>query len=246
MIRIPSSLLRKTWRILNSYGIVRLSAELVLRRNVLIYAYAAGDIAYADYWLKEEIQGYLPNTTIQDGFEVYESLLNQYYDEMTPISSRRPYMVGPGNHEANCMCNYHVIEPYSANLVIGDNGGTKDKAHNITYDVSICVPGQTNFTGFINHFRMPGAESKGLGNFWYSFDNGMVHYIQLDTETDLGHGIVAPDEPGGSEGEDSGPFDSLKNAQTNWLQADLVAVNRSKTPWIVVGQYFTSTLSASG
>ena len=63
---------------------------------------AAGDIAYADYWLKEEIQGFLPNTTIADGYKVYESLLNQYYDEMSAITSKKPYMVGPGNHEANC------------------------------------------------------------------------------------------------------------------------------------------------
>lgn len=63
----------------------------------------AGDIAYADYWLKEEIQGFLPNTTIEDGAKVYESLLNQYYDEVSAISARKPYMVGPGNHEANCM-----------------------------------------------------------------------------------------------------------------------------------------------
>lgn len=119
------------------------------------------------------------------------------------------------------------------NNIPGDNGGTHG------YTVSICVPGQTNFTGYINHFRMPSPESKGFGNFWYSFDNGMVHYVQLDTETDLGHGIVAPDEPGGSEGEDAGPFDPIKNAQTNWLQADLAAVDRSKTPWIVVGQYIS-------
>jgi len=64
--------------------------------------FLAGDIAYADYWLKEEIQGHIPNTSVADGFHVYESLLNQYYDEMTPITSQKPYMVGPGNHEANC------------------------------------------------------------------------------------------------------------------------------------------------
>jgi len=56
----------------------------------------AADITYADYWLKEEIQGFLPNTTIADGFKVYESLLNQFYDKMTPITSQKPYMVGPG------------------------------------------------------------------------------------------------------------------------------------------------------
>ncbi|EEA23634.1 hypothetical protein TMatcc_002510 [Talaromyces marneffei ATCC 18224] len=187
-----------------------------------------GDIAYADYWLKEEIQGYLPNTTISDGYKVYESLLNHYYDEITPLTSVKPYMVGPGNHEANC-----------------DNGGTTDKSHNISYTVDICVPGQTNFTGYINHFRMPSPQSGGLGNFWYSFDHGMVHYIQLDTETDLGHGFISPDEPGGPESENSGPFSTLRDAQTNWLQKDLADVDRKKTPWVVVSGHRPWYVSAS-
>jgi hypothetical protein len=72
-------------------------------------------------------------------------------------------VVGPGNHEANC-----------------DNGGTSG------YHVSICVPGQTNFIGYRNHFRMPSSESGGVENFWYSFDFGMTHYVQFNTETDLG------------------------------------------------------------
>lgn len=62
----------------------------------------------------------------------------------------------------------------------------------------------------------------------------MAHFIQLDTETDLGHGFISPDEPGGSENEDSGPFGSYLNAQTDWLAADLAAVDRSKTPWVIV------------
>lgn len=86
-----------------------------------------------------------------------EHILNDFYDEMVIVTADRLYMVGPGNHEANC-----------------DNCGTTNKAENITYAVSICVPGQTNFTGYINHFRMPSSESDGLGNFWYSFDHGMV------------------------------------------------------------------------
>lgn len=87
----------------------RMSSELRLPiHNLLgsvvltIHDVTAGDIAYADYWLKEEIQGYLPNTTIADGYKVYGSLLNQFYDEITPLTSVKPYMVGPGNHEANC------------------------------------------------------------------------------------------------------------------------------------------------
>lgn len=162
---------------------------------------------------------------------VYESILNDFYDQLTPITTRIPYMVGPGNHEANC-----------------DNGGITDAATNVTYNVSICAPGQTNFTGYINHFRMPSNESKGTGNFWYSFDHGMAHYIQLDTETDLGHGFIAPDEPGGSDDEDSGPFNTIMNAQTTWLANDLAAVNRSQTPWIIVAghrPWYVSTQNVS-
>ena len=65
----------------------------------------------------------------------------------------------------------------------------------------------------------------------------MVHFVQIDTETDLGHGIIAPDEPDGPEGEDSGPF-GLVNQQINWLTKDLRTVDRKKTPWVIVGQFF--------
>ncbi|KAK9364689.1 Metallo-dependent phosphatase-like protein [Lipomyces kononenkoae] len=175
-----------------------------------------GDIAYADYWLKEQLANYLVTVPIDMGYSVYNKLLNQYFDEMQPITALKPYMVGPGNHDSNC-----------------DNGGTGN------YTVSICIEGQRNFTGFRHHYRMPSNESGGLENFWYSFDHGMVHFIQIDTETDLGHGIVSPDEPYGSEGnfdtigQDSGPFGTY-NEQYNWLQNDLASVDRSKTPWVVV------------
>ena len=69
----------------------------------------------------------------------------------------------------------------------------------------------------------------------------MTHFIQLDTETDLGHGFVSPNESGGPENENSGPFTSIMNQQTDWLEKDLAAVNRTKTPWVVVGK-FASTL----
>jgi hypothetical protein len=179
----------------------------------------AGDIAYADYWLKEEVQNYLPNTTTAEGAVVYEHILNAFYDELAGITSQKPYMVNAGNHDANC-----------------DNGGTSG------FDESICLTGQTNFTCFINHWRMPSGPSGGLGNFWYSYDYGMVHFIHLDTETDLGNGLVGPDE--GSP-EFGGPFGTY-NQQIDWLTADLAAVNRTVTPWIVAFGHRGWYLSASG
>lgn len=38
---------------------------------------------------------------------------------------------------------------------------------------TFCAVGQTNFTGYRNHFRMPSDVSGGLENFWYSYDYGM-------------------------------------------------------------------------
>ncbi|KIJ60135.1 hypothetical protein HYDPIDRAFT_99288 [Hydnomerulius pinastri MD-312] len=195
-----------------------------------------GDIAYADYFIKESWQGYFGNdstivnmTSVVEG---YNSLLEQYYDQMTPLTSSKAYMVGAGNHEANC-----------------DNGGTTDSVNNITYTTSICTPGQTNFTGYINHFRMPSDVSGGNGNFWYSFDHGLAHFIALDTETDLPEGLQSPDEYGGSDaGADSGPF-GYPDQQLDWFEKDLASVDRTKTPWIVVGLhrpwYIASTKNSS-
>lgn len=108
-----------------------------------------GDLSYADAWLKEEIQQYLPNTTRVMNPTVYEHINNAFFDELMNITAYKPYMVSPGNHEANC-----------------DNGGTTDKSIGVKYTEAICPVGQTNFTGFRNRFRMPSAQSGGLENFW--------------------------------------------------------------------------------
>lgn len=169
-----------------------------------------GDIAYADYWLKEEIQGYLANTTIHDGYKVYEDILNEFYEQMQPVTAVKPYMVGIGNHEADC-----------------DNGGTSDKANNIKYTNSICMPGQTNFTGYNHHFNMPGEESGG-NNFWYSFNYGPLHIVHYNTETDFGNGREGPEDLGVN-----GKLGRYPNEQIDWLQKDLSSVNRTETPWVI-------------
>jgi acid phosphatase type 7 len=66
------------------------------------FLWHAGDIVYADYWLKKEIQKFLPNTTLAGGAAVYERIWDEFYDQMSVITGERLYMVGPGNHEANC------------------------------------------------------------------------------------------------------------------------------------------------
>ena len=78
---------------------------------------------------------------------------------------------------------------------------------------------------------MPAAQSGGLENFWYSWDHGMAHFIQFNTETDFPN---APDQPGGSGAENAGPF-APTGAQLAWLKNDLASVDRKKTPWVIAG-----------
>lgn len=78
---------------------------------------------------------------------------------------------------------------------------------------------------------MPGPLSGGVENFWFSWDNGPVHFIQVNTETDFPN---APDEPGGEGAENAGPF-APPGTQLAWLERDLANVDRKKTPWIIVG-----------
>lgn len=176
-----------------------------------------GDLAYADDWIY--VAG--DDDDIADGGMAYQSILEQFYGQLAPISSRKPYMTSPGNHEADC------VEKASL--------------------VPSCPAGQKNFTDFMNRFArlVPNAYTSTSPNivaqinankakvlaeppFWYSFEYGMVHVTMFDTETDF---IDAPDGPGTAL--NSGPFGAI-NQQVEFLEADLASVDREVTPWVVV------------
>jgi acid phosphatase len=111
---------------------------------------------------------------------------------------------------------------------------------------------------------MPGAETGGVGNFWYSFDYGLAHFVSIDGETDYADSPewsfaedVSGDETLPTESEtfvtDSGPFgavdgsvkDTKSYAQYKWLKNDLANVDRKKTPWVIVMSHRPMYSSAS-
>ena len=100
---------------------------------------------------------------------------------------------------------------------------------------------------------MPGKESRGQSNFWYSFDYGPAHFITFASETDYAESPYNPfvadlkgneKHPLMSETKttDSGPFGAIGGnrsylhtpnyEQYQWLKTDLEAVDRKKTPWV--------------
>jgi acid phosphatase len=100
---------------------------------------------------------------------------------------------------------------------------------------------------------MPGEETGGVGNFWYSFDYGLAHFVSIDGETDFANSPewsfaedIKGNETHPKESEtfitDSGPFGAVKGPvndtksyeQYKWLKKDLESVDRKKTPWVIV------------
>lgn len=188
-----------------------------------------GDLGYADDWL-------IKPKNLLDGTDAYAAILEQFFGQLAPIASRKPYMVGPGNHEAACQ--------------------------EIPLASGLCAVGQKNFTDFANRYAelMPTAfesrssdekarvnanTAKMLANppFWYSFEYGMLHFVMLDTETDF---AKAPSGPGGSAGLNGGPFGKTATQQLDFLAADLASVDRDVTPWVVVGGHRPWYTTGSG
>ena len=62
----------------------------------------------------------------------------------------------------------------------------------------------------VHRFHSP---SNGNGLFWYSFDVGPIHFLMFSTEHDF----------------------QQASTQYNWIERDLQSVNRSRTPWLIVG-----------
>ncbi|CAF0938170.1 unnamed protein product [Adineta steineri] len=136
-------------------------------------------------------------------FEFYEQSWNSWQKHMTEVTANKFYMTGPGNHEVTC-------------AILGD---------------FLCLNSNyKNFSAYLHRFRMPGDESRGYKNLWYSFDYGLVHYVIINTETDF------PDAPSGPGTLlNGGNFKGL-TGQLDWLKADLEAAdgNRAQVPWIIV------------
>ncbi|KAI5479092.1 hypothetical protein MNV49_004091 [Pseudohyphozyma bogoriensis] len=178
---------------------------------------------------------------------IYESNWDLWQQWMSPITTKVPHMVAPGNHEAACAefdGEYNELTAYFDGL----NTTTAPESDLNYYS---CPESQRNFTAYQNRFRMPGVETGGVGNFWYSHDYGLVHFITFNGETDY----PSPNEypfaldltgnethPLANETyiTDAGPFGfingSLKDVenyeQYQWLKADLAAVDRFKTPFV--------------
>ncbi|WPH02674.1 acid phosphatase [Acrodontium crateriforme] len=182
---------------------------------------------------------------------LYEPNWDLWQNWLNKISNKVPYMVMPGNHEAACAEFDGPGNVLTAYLNKNEPNTTLPGKAALNY--YSCPPSQRNYTTYQHRFRMPGAESGGVSNFWYSFDYGLAHFVALNGETDFAYSPEWPfvrDLKGNEtlplENQtfitDSGPFGRIDNndwknnqayEQIQWLTKDLAAVDRKKTPWII-------------
>jgi len=112
---------------------------------------------------------------------VYESNWDLWQNWMNSVTKKVPYMVNPGNHEAACAEFDGALNQLTAYL---DNDQANSTANASALTYYSCPPSQRNFTAYQFRWRMPGEESGGVSNFWYSFDYGLAHFVSIDGETD--------------------------------------------------------------
>ncbi|OBT67459.1 hypothetical protein VE03_03049 [Pseudogymnoascus sp. 23342-1-I1] len=186
-----------------------------------------------------------------DMSSLYESNWDLWQQWTNTITTKVPYMVLPGNHEAACAEFDGGNHELSAYLNDNKANSTGNSTNYLTY--YSCPESQRNFTAYMNRFKMPGDETGGVGNFWYSFDYGLAHFVSIDGETDYAYSPEWPFVRDLKNGEshpletetyptDSGPFgridgtwqDNTGYEQYQWLSKDLASVNRTKTPWVIV------------
>ncbi|KAF4963485.1 hypothetical protein FSARC_8494 [Fusarium sarcochroum] len=236
----------------------------------LVFAWHGGDLSYADDWYNGTVpcnkdwpvsyngtsttlpgKGEFPNQgSPRDGDMgvLYESNWGLWQQWMNNVTLKVPYMVVPGNHEATC-ADHDDPMPF-AYLNEGKANSTSPIP---TLNYYSCPPSQGNFTALQHRFHTVCEKYSGVGNFWYSFDYGVAHFVSIDTETD---GANSPDKsvardvngddkhPMANEthGTDAGPFGVIHGSyndpksfeQYQWLAKDPASVDRCKTPWVIV------------
>lgn len=170
-------------------------------------------------------------TIVPMGFKVAERLASEHLTSGTPfdmvlLAGDLSYAsVSPPKYEVQWTWDSFGIqqEPFAATAPFMVTVGNHEKNPGTYTRVDGSVTSE-EFAAYTARYRMPGTQSKGNQNFWYSFDFGPIHFCSISSEHDF--------KPGSD--------------QHNWIVDDLIKANanRRATPWIIVSIHrpiFSST-----
>lgn len=127
---------------------------------------------------------------------------DEFFHVIEPYATRVPYMVSIGNHEYD----YVSGGEHDPSGATGSDG--RMDFHPPWANYGSDSSGECSVPMF-HRWHTP---ENGHGLYWYSFDYGGVHVIQMSSEHDWRRG----------------------SRQYKWIESDLQGVDRNKTPWIVL------------
>lgn len=195
--------------LVKNWSAIPVRDRLEALRHKIDMIWHLGDIGYADDAFSHGLFTFL-----------YEECYNGFMNWIQNLSAVMPYMVSPGNHEAEC---------HSAPCVLSSKGKLL-----------------SNFSAYNARWHMPSPESGGrLGSaMWYSWNYGPVHFVSINTETDWNGS--EEEDVGDSKIPwlKAGHF-GAKGEYLKWLEEDLEAAAHSRAAarsgksrgplWIVAG-----------
>jgi hypothetical protein len=127
---------------------------------------------------------------------------DEFFHLIEPYATRVPYMVSIGNHEYDYVTG-GKNDPSGATATDGRMDFHPEWANYGSDSSGECS---------VPMFYRWDAPANGNSIYWYSFDYGGVHVIQISSEHDWRRG----------------------SKQYQWLEHDLKNVDRKKTPWVVL------------
>ena len=149
----------------------------------------------------------------------YGSEWDRWMAQIEPISAYVPYMTGKGNHERDF--------PGSGSTIgAGDSGGECGVPTDARFPMPTCAPPNTGPCIGVKHGPRQPRAAAWLGRAralregpvgsaddgWYSFEQGPLHVVMVHTELSS----------------------KMGSRQHTFVAADLAAVDRAKTPWVIL------------
>lgn len=196
----------------NAFGCSSSSHSCSGSRGAAELAFCVGDLSYAT--------GYLGK------WETFMTAIE-------PVSSHVPYMTGQGNHEQDW--------PGTGTFATGSplNGRDSGGECGVPTQQRFVMPTDTSDNGGGSDRPIPNPTAWAVPT-WYSFDQGPVHFVMVNTEL----GTFDSGVKRLISNHTSKTNNSMSNVssygwypgddQFAWLKADLSGVDRAITPWIIV------------
>ncbi|TMW60176.1 hypothetical protein Poli38472_000218 [Pythium oligandrum] len=129
------------------------------------------------------------------------SVWDKFFHIIEPYATRVPYMVSVGNHE-------HDYTAGGEHDPSGEAGSAGNGFHPHWGNYGEDSLGECSVPMY-HRWHVPAT---GNSLFWYSFDYGGIHVVQMSSEHNFTRG----------------------SNQYEWLERDLASVNRIESPWIVL------------